>query len=296
MEVKDMQDTTQNTEVTEVRSGGKAWKIVGGIAIAGLIGFNVHLMNKMSDIEASSQSESAAMTAEVSDLQATLSAQKGEHQREISALQESVETTKAEAAARARSEASRRSDELAKTIAAKQREQQDMFLTEIGSVRGETDTNRKGIEDVNTQVVGVQGELDKTRENLSETADLLASTQKDVDGISGRVGDHDAAIERLKMQGQRDVTKFQLPVSKERTKVEAIQMRVKDIDYKKNRYTLEVLADDKVVTHKDRLLNEPVEFYVMGVAQPYEVVVTDIERNQVTGYLATPKFKELARN
>jgi hypothetical protein len=44
------------------------------------------------------------------------------------------------------------------------------------------------------------------------------------------------------------------------------------------------------------VLNQPVEFYVMGVAQPYEVVVTDIEREQVTGYLATPKFKELASN
>jgi chromosome segregation ATPase len=293
MEVKDMQDTTQNTEV---RNSGKGWKIAGGIVVAALIGFNIYLMNKVGDIETSSQSERAAMTAEVSSLQATLSEQTGTHQREISALQESVEKTKAEAADRARSEARRGADQLSKLIAKKEQEQQDMFLAEIGTVRGETDTNRKGIETVSTRVEGVQGELDQTRENLSETSDLLASTQKDVDGISGRVGTHEAAIERLKLQGQRDVTKFQLPVSKERTKVDTIQMRVKDINVKKNRYTLEVMADDRIVTHKDRLLNQPVEFYVTGVAQPYEVVVTDIERDQVTGYLATPKFKELARN
>jgi chromosome segregation ATPase len=293
MEVKDMQETTQNTEV---RSGGKGWKIAGVIAIAALIGFNVYLMNKVGDIETSSQSERAAMTAEVSDLEAALSAQTGAHEREISALQDSVEKTKAEAADRARAETRRSADQLSKLIAQKEREQQDRFLSEIGTVRGETDTNRKGIEDVSTRVVGVQGELDQTRESLNETAELLAGTQKDVDGISGRVGTHEAAIERLKMQGQRDVTKFQLPVSKERTKVETVQMRVKDIDYKKNRYTLEVMADDRIVTHKDRLLNQPVEFYVTGVAQPYEVVVTDIERDQVTGYLATPKFKELASN
>lgn len=288
-----MQETTQNTEV---RNGGKGWKIAGGIAVAALIGFNVHLMNKVGDIESSSRSERAAMTAEVSDLEAAMSAQTGAHQREISALQESVEKTKAEAADRARSETRRSADQLSKMIAQKEREQQDMFLTEIGTVRGETDTNRKGIEDVSTRVVGVQGELDQTRESLNETADLLASTQQDVDAVSGRVGTHDAAIERLKMQGQRDVTKFQLPLSKERTKIETVHMRVKDIDYKKNRYTLEVMADDKVVTHKDRLLNQPVEFYVMGVAQPYEVVVTDIARDKVSGYLATPKFKQLARN
>ncbi|MDA0206668.1 MAG: hypothetical protein O2795_15130 [Acidobacteria bacterium] len=288
-----MQETTQNTEV---RNGSKGWKIAGGIAVAALIGFNVHLMNKVGDIETSTQSERAAMTAEVSDLEASLSAQSGAHQREISALQQSVEKTKAEAANRARSEARRGADQLSKLIAQKEREQQDMFLTEIGSVRGEADTNRKGIEDVSTRVVGVQGELDQTRQSLNETADLLVSTQTDVDAISGRVGTHEAAIERLKMQGQRDVTQFQLPVAKERTKIESVHMRVKDIDFKKNRYTLEVMADDKVVTHKDRLLNQPVEFYVTGAAQPYEVVVTEIERNQVTGYLATPKFKQFARN
>ncbi|MDA1237272.1 MAG: hypothetical protein O3A53_21105 [Acidobacteria bacterium] len=293
MEVTEMQETTQNTEV---RNGSKGWKIAGGIAVAALIGFNVHLMNKVGDIETSTQSERAAMTAEVSDLEASLSAQSGAHQREISALQQSVEKTKAEAANRARSEARRGADQLSKLIAQKEREQQDMFLTEIGSVRGEADTNRKGIEDVSTRVVGVQGELDQTRQSLNETADLLVSTQTDVDAISGRVGTHEAAIERLKMQGQRDVTQFQLPVAKERTKIESVHMRVKDIDFKKNRYTLEVMADDKVVTHKDRLLNQPVEFYVTGAAQPYEVVVTEIERNQVTGYLATPKFKQFARN
>jgi chromosome segregation ATPase len=293
MEAKEMQETTPNTEV---QNGGKGWKIAGAIAIAALVGWNVYLMNKVDDIEISSQSERAAMTAEVSDLEAAMSEQTGAHKREISALQESVEKTKAEAADRARSEARRGADQLAKLIAQKEREQQDMFLTEIGTVRGETDTNRKGIEEVGTRVVGVQGELDQTRESLNETADLLANTQTDVDAISGRVGTHEAAIERLKMQGQRDVTKFELPVSKERTKVQTVQMRVKDIDHKKNRYTLEVMADDRVVTHKDRLLNQPVEFYVTGVAQPYEVVVTDIARDQVTGYLATPKFKEIASN
>lgn len=288
-----MQETTQNTEV---RNGGKGWKIAGGIAVAALIGFNVHLLNKVGDVEISSQSERATMTAEVGDLEAALSAQTGAYQREISALQESVEKTKAEAADRARVETRRSADQLSKLIAQKEREQQDMFLTEIGTVRGETDSNRKGIEDVSTRVVGVQGELDQTRESLNETADLLASTQENVDGISGRVGTHEAAIERLKMQGQRDVTEFNLAVSKERTQVQSVHMRVKDINFKKNRYTLEVMADDRIVTHKDRLLNQPVEFYVTGVAQPYEVVVTDIARDEVTGYLATPKFKELARN
>jgi chromosome segregation ATPase len=293
MEVNEMQETTESTEV---RSGGRAWKILGGIVVAALIGFNIQLMNKVGDIEEAAASNRAALMAEVGDLEASLSAQSGMHQREISALQTSVAKTKKEAAARARSEARRGAEQLAKTITEKERAQQDMFLSEIGNVRGVTDTNRQGVEDVNVKVVGVQTDVDETRAALGETADLLASTQGDVDAISGRVGTHEAAIERLRMQGQREVTRFELPVSKERTKLESIHVRVKDIDYRKNRYTLEVMADDRVTVYKNRLLNQPVEFYVTGEAKPYEVVVTDIERNQVTGFLATPKFKQMARN
>src|SRR5690606_569743 len=112
----------------------------GGIAVVALIGFNVHLMNKVGDIENSSQSERAAMTAEVSDLEAALSAQTGVYQREISALHENVEKTKAEAAVRTRAEARRSADQLSKLITQKEKEQQDMFLSEIGAVRGDNDT------------------------------------------------------------------------------------------------------------------------------------------------------------
>ena len=92
------------------------------------------------------------------------------------------------------------------------------------------------------------------------------------------------------------MTQFQLAIAKDRTKVHSVHMRIKDIDHRKNRYTLEVMADDQVTVHKNRLLNQPVEFYVTGVAQPYEVVVTEIEPTEVVGYLATPKFTQLARN
>jgi hypothetical protein len=52
-----------------------------------------------------------------------------------------------------------------------------------------------------------------------------------------------------------------------------------------------VLADDKTVEKKDKTAGEPVQFYVKGTAHyaPYEIVVFDVGRNEVTGYLSTPK-------
>ena len=52
-----------------------------------------------------------------------------------------------------------------------------------------------------------------------------------------------------------------------------------------------VLADDKSIEKKDKTAGEPVQFYVKGTGRyaPYEIVVFDVGKNQVTGYLSTPK-------
>jgi hypothetical protein len=62
-------------------------------------------------------------------------------------------------------------------------------------------------------------------------------------------------------------------------------------DQKRSKYTMTVLADDKTIEKKDKTAGEPVQFYVKGTARyaPYEIVVFDVNKNQITGYLATPK-------
>ena len=84
--------------------------------------------------------------------------------------------------------------------------------------------------------------------------------------------------------------------SKTRARVKDVQLRLKNADNAKNRYTIEVLADDEVVLFKDQRLREPVEFYVTGANRPYEIVVTRIEKDKVTGYLSKPKAVELAHS
>jgi hypothetical protein len=68
-------------------------------------------------------------------------------------------------------------------------------------------------------------------------------------------------------------------------------MTLNKTDQKKSKYTMTVLADDKSIEKKDKTAGEPVQFYVKGSARtaPYEIVVFDVNKNQITGYLATPK-------
>src|SRR5260370_1390355 len=70
-----------------------------------------------------------------------------------------------------------------------------------------------------------------------------------------------------------------------------VQVTLNKTDPKKAKYTLTVVADDKTIEKKDKTSGEPVQFYVKGSARmaPYEIVVFDVGKNQITGYLATPK-------
>src|SRR5437899_11846883 len=84
---------------------------------------------------------------------------------------------------------------------------------------------------------------------------------------------------------------FNLQKSKNAQRVGPVQMSLNRTDPKKAKYTLTVVADDKTIEKKDKTSGEPVQFYVKGSAHmaPYEIVVFDVGKNQITGYLATPK-------
>jgi hypothetical protein len=70
-----------------------------------------------------------------------------------------------------------------------------------------------------------------------------------------------------------------------------IQLLLKKTDQKKNRYTVEITADDKTVEKKDKGVNEPVQFYTSKARQPYEIVINEVGKDKIVGYLATPKVQ-----
>ena len=66
-------------------------------------------------------------------------------------------------------------------------------------------------------------------------------------------------------------------------------LQIHSTDPKKSTFTLFVMADDKKIEKKDRTINEPLQFYTGRDRSLFEVVVNTVDKNQVTGYLVTPK-------
>ena len=77
--------------------------------------------------------------------------------------------------------------------------------------------------------------------------------------------------------------------TKDKSKQTFLILSASKTDPKKFKYTMTVVADDKTIEKKDKTADEPVQFYVHGVPHPYEIVVFDVTKDKINGYLSTPK-------
>jgi hypothetical protein len=141
-----------------------------------------------------------------------------------------------------------------------------------------------------TDVTGAKSDIAATRTDLEATKSKLDRAQGDMGVMSGLIARNHDDVEDLKRRGDRNYYEFTLNKSKSPQRVGPIQMNVNKTDQKKSKYTMTVYADDREIEKKDKTAGEPIQFYVGGGrAAPYEIVVFKVGKDQLTGYLSTPK-------
>ena len=69
-------------------------------------------------------------------------------------------------------------------------------------------------------------------------------------------------------------------------------LTLKKTDQKKNKFTIELVADDKKVEKKDKSITEPLQFYTSKAKQPYELVVNSVQKDLISGYVAAPRVQK----
>jgi hypothetical protein len=147
-----------------------------------------------------------------------------------------------------------------------------------------TKASAEDVNKLNGDVTGVKGDLETTKGKLDRATG-------DMGVMSGLIARNHDDVEELKRRGDRNYFEFTIQKSKTPQHVGPVQMSLNKSDLKRSRYTMTVLVDDKSIEKKDKTAGEPVQFYVKGAARqaPYEVVVFDVGKNQISGYLSTPK-------
>jgi chromosome segregation ATPase len=147
-----------------------------------------------------------------------------------------------------------------------------------------TKANQDDVTKLGGDVTGVKSDLEDTKSKLERATG-------DMGVMSGLIARNHDDLEELKRKGDRNYYEFTLMKSKTPSTVGPVEVTLNKADQKRSKYTVTVLADDKSIEKKDKTAGEPVQFYVKGTAHysPYELVVFDVNKNQVTGYLSTPK-------
>jgi uncharacterized protein (TIGR03435 family) len=71
-----------------------------------------------------------------------------------------------------------------------------------------------------------------------------------------------------------------------------IQLVLEVADPKTNTFSIVIIADEKKVEKKNRTVNEPIQFLLTKSARPYELVINEIHRDLIVGYLSIPKAQQ----
>jgi hypothetical protein len=142
---------------------------------------------------------------------------------------------------------------------------------------------------VKTDVGGVKTDVAATKTDLETTKTQLNRVMGDAGVMSGLIATNHTELEELKHKGDRNYYEFTLDKGAGAKNVGTIKIDLKKIDLKRSKFTLVVSSDDRNIEKKDRTLDEPIQFYSGKTPALFEIVVNNIGKKTVSGYLSTPK-------
>lgn len=265
-------------------------------AIVAMLAGNIYLFVQIQDLKKESVKSRDEIQSEIDKVVESTSAVSASNRKHAEQLREELDATRRQtyevaqsAAQKAKQEAISNSTETAKKLEAKQDQMATKLSSDIGDVKQAATTANTKIESVSTEVDKTKTEVASTKTELDKTIAELKSVRGDLSGTNSLVATNGKELQALRRLGERNYTEFKLLKTKEPQRVGDIALLLKKTDPKKNKFTIEVKADDKSTEKKDKNVNEPVQFYVAKAALPYEIVVNAVGKDQISGYLSTPK-------
>lgn len=264
-------------------------------AVLALLAANIYLFLELDKVRQDLGKTRDSLQTEIANLRESNTVSAQTQRRTIESLRDELETARrqaAVAAGQAKTEAEAKVAELSKRLEAEQKKAamaQAALRSEISEVKKETVETKAKIGEVNTEVGAVKSEVASTKSELDKTIAELKRVTGDLGVQSGLIATNAKELAALKALGERNYFEFNITKTKQPVKVGDVGILLKKADMKRNRYTIEVFADDKKTEKKDKTINEPVQFYTSKARIPYEIVVNAVKKDVIVGYLATPK-------
>jgi chromosome segregation ATPase len=266
-------------------------------AIIALVAANIYLYIQIDHVRTDLAKLDESFKAGLSNLKDASSVTTAAQQRHLETLKEELEAARAQSrdqartmSAQAKTEANARTEQLMRQIEAEQAKVQQQVSSEISDVKQSATAANSRIADVSTDVGNVKTQVSATQAELQKTIADLKSVTGDLGVQSGLVATNGKELAALKRLGERNYVDIKLGKTKQPQRFGDITLLLKNADTKKNRYSVQVMADDKPTLKENKSINEPVQFYTSkGGRLPYELVINTVGKNEIVGYLSTPK-------
>ena len=291
-----MSPTPTYLEPPPQRSGLMTALVAG--ALIALVGANIYLFVQLDKVKTELAQTHDKLLTELSNLRDASSVNTASQQRHMETLKEELEAARTQLrnesrtmSSQAKAEATARAEQLAKQIETEQAKVQQQVSSEISEVKQSATQANSKIGEVSSDVGNLRSAQTATQSQLEKTIADLKSTKGDLGVQSGLIATNATELAALKRLGERNYFEFALgkDAEKKPARVGDITIQIKKLDPKKNKYTINVMADDKLTEKKDKGVNEPIQFYTSKARQPYEIVVNSVQKDQLKGYLSTPK-------
>jgi hypothetical protein len=273
-------DDKQATTTDYVEPKLPTW--LAGVAVVALLvalcglAWCFTLQSHLSDAEAklsAATQQSSSLTEKIDDTNERLKAQGQALAQSVGLTQKQLEDKSDELVAEQKT---------ARAQTARLAREQKATEQQVGAVQSD-------VSNVKTDVGGVKTDVASTQADLAATKTQLTRVMGDAGVMSGLIATNHDELEELKHKGDRNYYEFTLHKGAAAENVGTIKLALRKVDPKRSKYTLTVMADDKNIEKKDRNLDEPVQFYSGKSPALFEIVVNDMGKNTITGYLSTPK-------
>jgi chromosome segregation ATPase len=269
-----MSDLNGNYETTEttVTESAPRWMTIAIVALAAIsvtgIGMAWNASNRAQGAEQTLAAQTKTVQTNVDSVQKELTQAEqtnSQMQGELNLVGDKLKLTEGELTT-------------ARTQVKQTRADYTKKLDEVNSVLA-TKASSDDVKAIGGDVNGVKTDLNSTKSNLdllrSEHGELIARNHEELD--------------QLRRMGERDYFEFSLASKGQKERVGSMQVELRGVNVKNHQFSLALYVDDLRLEKKNRAMNEPIYFYTSGSRTPMELVVNEVSKNKVTGYVSVPK-------
>lgn len=149
--------------------------------------------------------------------------------------------------------------------------------------------NEQRWKDVNSKLEAEDQRLDAANQAISKTQQDLESARTE---LSGSIARTHSELVLLEKKGERNYYEFDLTKSKQFQHTGPVGISLRKANTKHAYADLDLMVEDTKLQQKHVNLYQPVLFYPPDAATPMELVINQVTKNHIHGYVSAPKYRQ----